>query len=130
MVNDIVADTLIRIKNGYLAEKETVSIPYSKIGEALVKLMAKNKFISSVATAKEKNHKVITATLMYNGKTPALVDIERISKPSYRVYVKSSEIPRVFGGLGITVLSTPQGLMTGNEARRQKTGGELVCKIW
>lgn len=130
MVNDTVSDTLIRIKNGYLADKESVIIPYSKISESLVNLMVKNKFIAFTKVEKEGKHKVISATLLYNDNSPSLIGIERVSKPSYRVYVKSTEIPKVFGGLGITIVSTPKGLMIGNEARKQKMGGEVLCKIW
>lgn len=130
MVNDIVGDTLIRIKNGYLAGKKQVDLPYSKIGNNLVTLLAKNKYLTSVEIIEDKNIKTILVKLAYNDKTPVVSDLTRVSKPSYRVYVKADKIPNVFGGLGVTIVSTPEGLMTGREARKKRLGGELLCKIW
>lgn len=130
MTNDIVGDTLIRIKNGYLAGKKQVELPYSKIGNNLVKLLAKNKYLTSVEIIEGNNIKTMLVKLAYNDKTPVVSDLNRVSRPSYRVYVKSDKIPKVFGGLGVSIVSTPQGLMTGKEARKKHLGGELLCKIW
>ncbi|MBI2029309.1 30S ribosomal protein S8 [Candidatus Gottesmanbacteria bacterium] len=130
MTNDIVGDTLIRIKNGYLAGKKQVELPYSKIGKSLVKLLAKNKYLTSVEIIENNNIKTMLVKLAYNDKTPVVSDVTRVSKPSYRVYVKTGKIPNVFSGLGVTIVSTPQGLMTGKEARKKRLGGELLCKIW
>lgn len=130
MVNDILGDTLTRIKNGYLAGKKQVEISYSKIGDSLIKLLVKNKYASGSEIVEDNNKRIIIVKLAYSDKTPAIADATRVSKPSFRVYVGADEIPKVFGGLGITVISTPKGLMTGKEAKKQRLGGELLCKIW
>lgn len=130
MTNDTVADTLIRIKNGYLAGKKQVEIPYSKIGESLINLLVKNKFVASSQNKADNGRKIISVVLAYNDKTPALINVVRVSKPSFRVYVKTGKIPKVLGGLGITIVSTPKGLMIGQDARKQRLGGELLCKVW
>ncbi len=130
MVNDIFADTLIRIKNGYLAGKKQVEITYSKIGDNLIKLLVKNKFAGASKIVEDNDKKTIIVNLSYNNKTPSITNATRVSKPSFRVYVKANEIPYVLGGLGVTVISTPKGLMTGKEAKKQRLGGELLCKIW
>lgn len=138
MVNDPIGDTLIQIKNGYLAKKSTVIIPYSKFKHELLKLLVREGFISEVEVKKETNKKTLTVDLKYkdtesasgNRGEPVLTDIVRVSKPGLRVYVKSNNIPRVLGGLRIAIISTPKGLMTDKQARKKKLGGELICKIW
>lgn len=138
MVNDPIGDTLIQIKNGYLAKKSTVIIPYSKFKHELLKLLVREGFISEVEVKKETNKKTLTVNLKYkdtesasgNRGEPVLTDIVRVSKPGLRVYVKNNNIPRVLGGLRIAIISTPKGLMTDKQARKKKLGGELICKIW
>jgi len=132
MMNDSISDFLIRIKNGYLARHEEVSVPYSKIIANLAKILVVEKYLEKCQTKESKlpNIKELVLTLKYDGKKPVLTDIQRISKPSLRIYLKNKNIPKVLGGLGIIIISTPKGLMTGYEAKKQGLGGEAICKIW
>lgn len=130
MVNDPIADTLIQIKNGYLASKEKISVPYSKIKYELIKLLVEKGFVKSQKVVGDGYKKQIVIELKYENKKGALSNVLRVSKPSLRIYVNKNSIPKVFGGLGITIISTSKGLMTGEEARKKKVGGELICKIW
>lgn len=130
MVNDPIADTLIQIKNGYLANKDNVSVAFSKIIFELVKLLVKKGYVKSVDLNGEGYKKKLIIELKYDDKKAAVTNVIRVSKPGLRVYVNRNNIPKVFGGLGVTILSTPEGLMTGGEAVKKKLGGELICKIW
>lgn len=133
MTSDPIADLLFRIKNGYLANKEVISVPYSKMKERLVKILVKKGWLAglrSEALAKGSRLKRLEITLKYENKKPVLTNVKRISKPGVRTYVKKGKIPRVLSGYGMVILSTPQGLMTGQEARKKKLGGEVICKIW
>lgn len=130
MFNDPIADTLIRIKNGYLAKKPEVAVEYSKMNEELVKLIVKNGFAEEIKVAGSGQEKKIIIKLKYIDKQPAIFNVVRVSKPSLRIYVNKDNIPSVFGGLGKTIISTPKGLLTGSEARKKHLGGEVICKIW
>jgi len=130
MFNDPIADTLIRIKNGYLAKKPEVAVGYSKINEELVKLIVKNGFAEEIKVSGSGLEKKIIIKLKYIDKQPAISNVVRVSKPSLRIYVNKDNIPSVFGGLGKTIISTPKGLLIGNEARKKHLGGEVICKIW
>lgn len=130
MVNDPIADTLIQIKNGYLANKEKVSVSYSKIKHELIKLLVDYGFVKSFDLTNDSYKKKIVIKLKYENKKAVMTDVIRVSKPGLRIYVNKNNIPKVFGGLGITILSTSKGLMIGQEARKKKLGGELICKIW
>lgn len=130
MFNDPVADILIQIKNGYLTRKSSVTVPFSKIKERLVSLLYKNGYIGNFLTKGSGYKKQLVINLKYPDQKPVLTNVIRISKPGLRIYVNRKNIPAVFGGLGITLISTAKGLMTGGEARRQNLGGELICKIW
>lgn len=133
MISDPIADLLTRIKNAYLADKKTVSVPYSKTKENLVRILVKKGFIEKIkieSLPRSKKLKIIKVALKYQDKKPVLTGVKRVSKPGVRIYVKRDKIPRVLGGLGIVILSTSQGLMTGEEARKKGLGGEVICKIW
>lgn len=138
MVESPLSDMLSRIKNGYLARQKTVVIPHSKIKEELAKILLKAGYLAKVeiikiaSSAKKKavETKVIKVALSYEGKKPVLEELKTISKPSLRVYVKKGKIPKVLGGRGLVILSTPQGLMTGKEAQKKGFGGEFICKVW
>lgn len=133
MVSDPIADFLFRIKNAYLADKKILSIPYSKMKERLAKVLAKKGFIEEVKVepvTSSTKFKKIKITLKYKGKKPALTEVKRISKPGVRIYVKKEKIHRVLSGLGVLILSTSKGLMTGEEARRKGLGGEVICEMW
>jgi len=129
MVSDSIADLLIRIKNGYLARKKSVLVPYFKLGEKLLKILTKEGFIGEfkIESSSGKN---LLINLKYDKKIPLLTDVTRVSKPGLRIYVSKGRIPRVLGGIGIVIISTPKGLMTGREAKKQGLGGELLCKVW
>lgn len=123
---DPVGDALIRIKNAYMVGKISVDLRFSKLILKLMKLLQKEGYISEVA---EKDGQ-IEVTLKYSSRKPAVTDLQRISKPSLRVYKKSKELPRVLSGLGIAIVSTPKGLMTDKEARKLKLGGEVMALVW
>lgn len=129
---DIVADSLIRIKNGYLAYREEVILPYSKLVLAICALLEKEGFITSFKEVKieGKNFNQIQVILKYLGKKPALTDVKRISKPGLRVYKPSKALPRVLNGFGLAIVSTPKGVMSDKEARKQSVGGEVMAYVW
>ena len=133
-MSDPVADMLTRVRNANSARHNSVSLPVSKMKVAIATVLKDEGFIGdySVSNDDAKAQQDILLDLVYQGtkKTPIINGLRRISKPGLRVYVQSREIPRVLGGLGIAILSTPKGVMTGQEARRQKTGGEVICYVW
>jgi small subunit ribosomal protein S8 len=132
MMTDPISDFLIQIKNGYLARKEKIEVPYSKNKEALGKLLVKESYLGKVTVKKEEGSikKYLIIELLYIGKKPKLTEIVRLSKPSVRIYVKGKQIPKVLGGLGMIIISTPKGFLTGRQARKEGVGGELICKLW
>lgn len=130
MISDPIADALIQIKNGYLAGKNSVTIPHSNMKEELFMLLTKSGFIESAKVTGEKVKKTIQVKLKYKDKKPVLTNVVKVSKPSLRVYVNKDSIPWVLGSLGTVIISTSNGLITGSEARKRKTGGEVICKIW
>ncbi len=123
---DNIGDALIRIKNGYLVGKQSVSVKFSKLILNLMKLLQKEGYLEAVS----QKEREILVTLKYNERKPAITDITRVSKPSLRVYSGASDLPYVLNGLGIAVISTPKGLMTEKEARKSKVGGEILAFIW
>ena len=127
-MSDPVADMLTRIKNGYLARKEIVEVPHSKLKYELAQVLVKLNYIKEVEKKIDKN--VFLLHLVYKNKKPAITEIKRVSKPGLRRYVGARAIPRVLGGLGKVILSTPKGLLTGKEALKQNVGGEVLCKVW
>ncbi len=130
-VSDPIADMLTRIRNAIMAQHDSVLIPASKMGLAIAKSLKAEGFISGYAELKGKPHRVMKIELRYFDKNrTALSGLERVSKPGLRVYVGWKEIPRISGGLGIAIVSTPKGVMTGQQARRQGVGGELLCYAW
>jgi small subunit ribosomal protein S8 len=131
--SDPIADMLTRIRNATAARHDTVLMPASKIKVAIAEVLKGEGFIKdfSVAMEEGKVQPNLKADLSYGGrKTPVLNGIQRVSKPGLRVYVHRREIPRVYGGLGIAILSTPKGVMSGQEARRNEVGGEVLCYVW
>ena len=126
VMNDPVADALIRIKNGYSVGKVSVAVSFSKMILKFLKLLQKEGYIQDVEQKKNE----ILVMLKYNSRIPALTDVKRISKPSLRVYKGVKDLPHVLNGLGIAIISTPKGLMTDREARKLKVGGEVLALIW
>lgn len=130
MVNDPIGDMLIQIKNATLAKKGVIELPYSKLKKALGDVLVREGYVGSVEKVGTDPKANLKITILYRDGVPALTDVKRVSKPGLRWYVNKSKIPTVVGGMGIAILSTPAGLMTGKEARAKGTGGELLCKIW
>ena len=130
-VTDPIADMLTRIRNGVHAKHESVAMPSSKIKVAIAKVLKDEGFIAGYETEQDGTRPVLKVHLSYTGrKEPVLSGIKRVSKPGLRVYVQKREIPRVFGGLGVAILSTPEGVMTGQTARSRNVGGEILCYVW
>jgi small subunit ribosomal protein S8 len=130
-VTDPIADMLTRIRNGVHAKHDAVSMPSSKIKVAIAKVLKDEGFIAGYETEQDGSRPVLKVHLSYTGrKEPVLSGIKRVSKPGLRVYVQKREIPRVFGGLGVAILSTPEGVMTGQAARARNVGGEILCYVW
>jgi small subunit ribosomal protein S8 len=130
MVNDPIADMLTRIRNAIMAHHDSVQVPASRIKLAIAKILKDEGFIAEYTVLKGKPERIIKISLKYINGRPAIAGLERASKPGLRLYVGGHEIPRVYGGLGITVLSTSKGVMIGEEAWRKNIGGELLCYIW
>jgi small subunit ribosomal protein S8 len=132
-VNDPIADMLTRIRNAVRARHESVNIPSSRVKVAIANVLKDEGFIRDFAVVADEGRPqpMLKVDLNYSKqRQPVLSGIQRVSKPGLRVYVRRDEIPRVYGGLGIAILSTPKGIMTGQEARRQSLGGELLCYVW
>ncbi|HUB86423.1 MAG TPA: 30S ribosomal protein S8 [Verrucomicrobiae bacterium] len=128
-MTDPISDMLTRLRNGGRALLPAIELPHSRIKEDLAKILKSEGYVGDVAV--EGNAvKKIKIRLKYNGKKNVIEGMKRISKPGLRKYVGATEIPRVFGGLGIAVLSTPEGVMTGTNAKKKNLGGELLCYIW
>lgn len=131
MVTDPIADMLTRIRNAILARHDFTLVPSSRMKLSVAKILREEGFIRDYEVLKGKPQRVIKLYFKYTEKKePVLTGLKRVSKPGLRVYVQRKEIPRVYGGLGIAVLSTPKGVMTGQQAWRQGVGGELLCYIW
>jgi len=132
-MSDPIADMLTRIRNASNAKLPTVSMPSSKMKVALAETLKDAGYIADYAVENDgPAKKNLTLTLKYKGKNsePAIEGIRRVSKPSCRVYVNHTEIPRVLGGLGVAILTTSKGLVTDREARKTNVGGELLCYVW
>ncbi len=130
MVTDPIADFIVRIKNASDAGKDSVSIPYSALKESIAHALVKGGYISSVETKGKKIDKTLEIVISYIGKEPRLHGIDRISKPSRRLYQKSKDIRMFKSGFGNTILSTPQGILIDADAKKAKVGGEVLFKIW
>jgi small subunit ribosomal protein S8 len=130
-VTDPIADMLTRIRNAIMARHDAVLIPTSKMKLSIARILKEEGFITDYEVVKGKPHRVIQIQLRYlDDNQPAISGLKRVSKPGLRVYVQKKEIPRVYGGLGIAIISTPQGVRTGQQAWRQGAGGELLCYVW
>ena len=126
MLTDPIADMLTRIRNAHLALHKEVSVPSSKMKESIAAILKQEGYVDDVTV----DDKAITIALKYHKGRPAISGLKRVSKPGRRVYVGSSQIPRVQNGLGICILSTSSGLLDGATAHEKKVGGELLCEIW
>ncbi len=130
-ITDLTADMFTMIRNASKAKKETVEIKRSNLLEAVSKILKEENFISNYKPISDKKQGLLRVYLKYNkDKKPALMGLKKITKPSLRIYKGSKKLPRVLGGIGIAIVSTSQGIMTSNEARRRKIGGEVICYVW
>jgi small subunit ribosomal protein S8 len=129
-MTDPIADMLTRIRNGLIAGHKTVSIPISKLKVELARILKDQGYIADYKIGEDEGYKTINVILAYTAEKESVIkEIHRISKPSRRVYVNKNKIPRIKEGLGICILSTSKGIMTGSEARHEGVGGELICSI-
>ena len=126
---DPISDMLTRIRNGQRALMPSVEMPHSKIKESIAHILKKEGYVGDVAV-EGKVPKKLTLKLKYQGKKGVVEGLKRVSKPGLRNYVGSTEIPRVLGGLGISILSTPEGIMSGTQAKNKNLGGEVLCYVW
>jgi small subunit ribosomal protein S8 len=131
MVTDPVADMLTRIRNGSLAEHEKVDIPSSKLRVRLAEILKEEGFIKNFRLIEDKRQGVLRIYLKYGpGQERVISGLRRVSKPGRRRYVGADRIPSVLGGMGVAILSTPQGVLTDRESRKAKVGGEVLCYVW
>ena len=134
--NDPIADMLTRIRNAVRAEHSQVAMPSSKMKVSIAKILAEEGFVSNYEITENENsaHKTLTLDLKYVGKRrtkrSVITDLQRVSLPGQRIYAGKGEIPYVLSGMGISILTTSKGVMTGREAKKQGVGGEIVCKVW
>ena len=129
-VTDPIADMLTRIRNGIQARHTRVDMPASKLKTEVARILKEEGYISNFKLAEEGKKKVLKIFLRYGADGESAIRVaDRVSKPGRRVYVAADEIPRVLGGLGINILTTPRGVMTGKAARKSRLGGELLCNI-
>jgi len=128
-MTDPISDMLTRIRNAQQALLPTVEVPHSKIKESIAHILKKEGYLADVAI-EGKLPKKIKLKLKYQGKKSVIEGMRRVSSPGLRRYVGSTEIPRVLGGLGVSIISTPEGVMSGTQARKKNLGGELLCNIW
>ena len=128
-MTDVIADMLTRIRNAISAKHETVEIPASNTKKAIANILLEEGYVAGVEII-EGVQGTIKITLKYNGKNKVISGLKRVSKPGLRIYVGTEEIPQVLGGLGIAILSTSKGIMTGKEAKKLHQGGEVLAYVW
>ncbi len=129
-MQDPIADMLTRIRNAAAAGLDKVSIPLSKEKKAIAEVLKEEGYLAKVSVVGEGVKSQIVVELKYAGEKPVIEGIERVSKSSCRIHCGSREIPRVRNGLGIVVLSTPKGIMSGRKAAKENVGGEILCRVW
>jgi small subunit ribosomal protein S8 len=130
-MTDPIADMLTRIRNAVTVKHDYVNIPASKMKTAIAKVLKDEGFVRDFETFEEGPRRFLRIHLSYTDKRePILNGLKRVSRPGLRVYVEKREIPRVYNGLGIAILSTPKGIMAGQQAWRMQTGGEILCYVW
>ena len=130
-ITDTIADLLTRIRNASNAKHETVDVPASNMKKAIVQILVDEGYIKSFTVIEDGKQGVIRIVLKYTAaKTPVITGLRRVSKPGLRIYTSCEDMPKVMKGLGIAILSTPKGVMTDKEARKQNVGGEVLAFIW
>jgi len=130
-LTDPVADLLTRIRNAVSARQQKLDVPASKLKMEIARILKEEGYISNFKATEENGRKVLRVYLKYSsGNDAAITNLARVSRSGCRVYVGHTEIPRVLGGLGINILTTPKGVMTGRQARKSGIGGEILCEVW
>jgi small subunit ribosomal protein S8 len=130
-VTDPIADLLTSIRNACKAKHKKVDVPASNVKAEIVRVLLREKYINNYKTMDDKRQGIIRIYLKYDARErPVLMGLERVSKPGRRVYVRHHQVPKVQGGLGTALISTPSGIMTDLEAREEKLGGEYLCRVW
>lgn len=129
-LTDPIADFLTRLKNSVRARQESFTAPYSRIKAEIARILKEEGFIWNYEVDTTGKFPVLRLTNRYEGRTPALTDLRRVSKPGRRQYVGSQDVPKIIKGFGISILSTSRGLMTGRKARKENVGGEYLADIW
>lgn len=130
-VNDPIGDMLTRIRNGCMARHTQVAMPSSRVKLAIAKVLKQEGFIKDYSEQQGKPYNTLTLTLKYTDeRQPVITGLRRVSKPGLRIYTKHADIPRVRSGLGLSILSTPKGILAGHEAWQQRVGGEVLCYVW
>jgi small subunit ribosomal protein S8 len=129
-VTDPIADFLTRVRNASRAKKIRVDIPSSNMKKGMADILKRQKFIEDYTVVEDNKQNILRIQLKYKNGVPAISGLKRISTPGLRLYKNSNELPKVLNGLGVAVISTPKGLLTDKEARREAIGGEVVCYIW
>lgn len=131
MTTDPIADMLTRIRNAMNARHPKVDVPASRLKTDIARILKDEGYIANFKLTEDGPRKFIRIYLKYStGNVPVISRIERVSRPGCRVYVGSKDVPRVLGGLGINILTTPRGVMTGSAARKENVGGEVLCQVW
>jgi small subunit ribosomal protein S8 len=130
-LTDPVADFLTRVRNSIHARQQKFDVPASKLKLEIARILKEEGFIANYKASEEEGRKILRVYLKYgNGNEAVISNLKRVSRPGCRVYVGHNEIPRVLGGLGINILTTPKGVMTGRQARKEGVGGEILCEVW
>ena len=131
MTSDPIADMLTRVRNAMAARHPKVDVPASKLKTEIARILKEEGYIANYKPTEENGQKVIRVYLKYGPNNEAVIrDLQRVSRPGCRVYLGRDEIRRVQGGLGISIMTTPKGVMTGRQARREGVGGEILCEVW
>jgi small subunit ribosomal protein S8 len=129
-MTDPITDMLNQIRNAEAVAKTDIAIPFSKLKNEIANLLAKEEFVGEVKKVAKGKNKILKITLRYDAGVPAIEGAKRVSKPGQRIYTKANEIKKVRGGFGVSIISTPKGLMSGYEARKAKLGGEVLLEVW
>ncbi len=127
MLTDPIADLLTRIRNASMARKDNLTVPYSRMKMSVLKVLQDRGFVQEFSNVKNNDFEEIKIVLNPQRKG---ISLKKISKPGQRIYIKTSQIKKINGGLGVAVVSTPKGIMSGEEAKKQKLGGELICEVY
>ncbi len=130
MVNDPIGDMLAQIKNATMAGKRMVGLPHSRLKQAVAEILLKEGYVASVEAVGDKPKQTLRIGIKFDHGAPAIRDIKRVSKPGLRWYVPHDKIPYVVGGMGLAILSTSRGIMTGKDAKKLGVGGEVLCTVW